>query len=175
MVRWLLILCMALVSITSHAQNTKENQDDFEGFRAGIHEDFNKFRDEINREFIEFVRNPWKEFESVAPVPKPKQEPVPPVVVPREDKDSVPVKSTPIEIDTIIKPSPITPQPKPIEPIPENDLADEHMVSVSLFGTAVSDSIRIRNIASSRFQRRELQMHSRYWRQRNMTTLLLIV
>lgn len=138
MVRWLLILCMALVSITSHAQNTKENQDDFEAFRAGIHEDFNKFRDEINREFIEFVRNPWKEFESVAPVPKPKQEPVPPVVIPKEDKDSVPVKSTPIEIDTIIKPSPITPQPKPIEPIPENDLADEHMVSVSLFGTTCS-------------------------------------
>lgn len=135
MVRWLLILCMALVSITSHAQNTKENQDDYEAFRAGIHEDFNKFRDEINREFIEFVRNPWKEFESVAPVPKPKQEPVPPVVVPKEDKDSIPVKSTPIEIDTIIAPSPVTPQPKPIEPIPENELADEQTISVSLFGT----------------------------------------
>ena len=114
MVRWLLILCMALVSHTCHAQNSNDDKEDFEAFRAGIHSDFNKFREEINSEFIEFLRNPWKEFESEAPVTKPKQEPVPPVVVPQEDKENMPVKSTPIEIDTIIKPSPITPQPKPI-------------------------------------------------------------
>lgn len=121
---------MAMVILHCHAQNNKKEQDEFESFRSNIHKDFESFRAEIMRNYIEFIKNPWKEFESVAPVPKPQKIPVPPVVLPKID--TIHINSNPITIEDIIPPIPVTPQPQPIEEIPENDTVKEKS-SLSIF------------------------------------------
>lgn len=124
-----------------HAQNSKKNQDEFNDFRTEMYKDFDSFRAEIMHGYIEFVKHPWKDFESIAPVPRPNVEPVPPVVVPDDDKDTTKVENTPIVIDEVITPAPITPQPQPIEEIPEYEEDErlyEYNVDLSFYGTPLS-------------------------------------
>lgn len=123
--------------ILCHAQNSKKNQEEFDDFRKEMHSDFDSFRAEIMRDYIEFLRNPWKDLESVAPVPKPKEEPVPPVVIPDDGKDTTRVESKPIVIEDVVKPQPVTPQPQPIEEIPENDIVTDSYIHVSFYGTSL--------------------------------------
>lgn len=123
--------------LSCHAQNSKKNLDEFDAFRTEMHRDFESFRERIMREYIEFVKDPWKEYESVSPVPQPKKEPIPPVVLPDDGKDTTRVESKPIVIEEVVKPQPITPQPKPIEEIPENDYKNCNYVNVSFYGTPV--------------------------------------
>lgn len=127
---------MAMVILHCHAQNNNKEQDEFESFRSNIHKDFESFRAEIMRNYIEFIKNPWKEFESVAPVPKPQKIPVPPVVLPKID--TIHINSNPITIEDIIPPIPVTPQPQPIEEIPENDTVKEKKLTFDFYGTSLS-------------------------------------
>ena len=135
--RFIITLCMAMGLILCHAQNSKKNQEEFDAFRSEMQRNFDSFRAEIMRDYIEFLKNPWKNFESVAPVPKPKEEPVPPVVIPDDDKDTTRVENKPIVIEEIVKPQPVTPQPQPIEKIPENDIVTDKDVNVLFYGTSL--------------------------------------
>lgn len=135
--RFIITLCMAMGFFLCHAQNSKKNKEDFDAFRTELHKDFESFRAKIMREYIQFVKDPWKDFESVAPVPKPKKEPIPPVVIPDDAKDTTRVESNPIIIEEVIKPLPVTPQPQPIEEIPENDSSKDKYVNVLFFGTSL--------------------------------------
>ncbi len=126
---------MAVGMFTCHAQNIKKDQREFDKFRLEVYRDFESFRTEIMRDYIEFIKNPWKEFESVPPVPKPKVDPVPPIVWSGEDKDTTRIKDNPIFINDVINPNPVTPQPQPIEDIPENDNPDESYLNMSFYGT----------------------------------------
>lgn len=136
--RFIVTLCMAIGVVLSHAQNSKKNQEEFDAFRTEMHRDFDSFRARIMREYIEFVKNPWTEFESVEPIPQPKEEPMPPVVVPRDDRDSTKIKDKPILIENVIKPDTISPQPKPIEEIPEYENDEYNYVSISFYGIPIN-------------------------------------
>lgn len=133
--RFIMTMCMAVGMFTCHAQNIKKDQREFDKFRLEVYRDFESFRTEIMRDYIEFIKNPWKEFESVPPVPKPKVDPVPPIVWSGEDKDTTRIKDNPIFINDVINPNPVTPQPQPIEDIPENDNPDESYLNMSFYGT----------------------------------------
>lgn len=136
--RFIITLCMAMGFIFCHAQNSNKNIKEFDDFRSELHHDFESFRAEIMRDYIEFLKNPWKDYESVAPVPQPKEEPVPPIVVPDDDKDTTHVESRPIKIEEVVKPLPVTPQPQPIEDIPENDSNTDSYVHVLFYGTSLT-------------------------------------
>lgn len=135
MQRLLLIMCIVGFSITGNAQSKNNRHQDFEDFRKSITEDFENFRIKITRDFIEFVRNPWKEFEAVAPVPEPVKEPVPPIILPIDEDSITPIYNNRINIDSIIKPLPVAPQPVPIEPIKEVPVIGDNYVSFLFFGT----------------------------------------
>lgn len=125
-----------MLDIHCYAQNSTNFKDEFEAFRKGIHSEYDDFRAEILRDYIDFLKNPWKSFESVPPVQKPKEEPAPPITVPEDKAKDLPVKSNPIVIEDVVKPTPVSPQPKPIVPIKENDNVDEITLEFNFFGTS---------------------------------------
>lgn len=135
MQRLLLVLCIAGISIVGNAQNTNKRHKDFEEFRKTISDDFENFRMKITQDFIEFVRYPWKEFEAVAPVPEPNEEPAPPPIVPIGRDSIAPIYNNKINIDSVITPLPVVPQPAPIEPIEEVPVLEENYITFQFFGT----------------------------------------
>lgn len=148
----LLFLGMASITMAGHAQiDTRDLHRAFDEFRNEVHEDFDNFRQEITMEFIEFLRNPWKEFEAEEPIPKPIEKEVPPVVMPEEDKDK-PIEDKPVVVDDTIKPAPIEPQPKPIEPIEEVPVLVEKTVSFDFYG----NKLKVRYDDSQSFKLRSL-------------------
>ncbi len=146
--RFVITMCMATGVLVCHAQDSGKNQKDFDAFRAEMHKDFDGFRAEIMRDYIEFIKNPWKEFESVPPVPKPRFEPVPPVVMHDDERDTTRIDSKPVVIDEVVNTNPVTPQPQPIEDIPENDNPDESYLELSFYGTM----FKIRYLANNNYQ-----------------------
>lgn len=144
------------IILQSHAQNSKQEESDFDSwlqsnaqafdnFNKKNEKSFNAFLKKINKEYADFLRNPWKEFKEEKPVPKPKDETVPPVVVPKDEPVPVNPEPKPVPvIDVVPVPKP-EPQPKPIKPIEEVPVTPVTpalpSVSFSFFGT--TDKVRI--------------------------------
>lgn len=131
MKRIILVLGIGIsITLSAYAQNNKL-QSTFDEWRKELKDEFDDFRRKSMAEYTEFVRHPWKEFGMSAPVPKPKHVPLPPVVKPIKEFPTAPIQ---LNIDEIIQPLVVDPQPQPLEPIEEMPEVDTY-IKCTFFGT----------------------------------------
>ncbi len=124
----------------------------FDKFRQEAHAKYEKFRQEAIRKYAEFVRKAWAEFGAEPPRPKPHEKEVKPVVIPEEEQEKLdlkPIQGVPVKIEgePIVMPD-IKPQPKPIQPIKEQEQETVEYVDFTLFGTP----LRVRFNGKEQFQ-----------------------
>lgn len=121
-------------------------QEQYEQFKSEAQNSYSSFRDECNQRYIMFLKETWATYEGKSPVPMPKDEtPVPPK----------PYQENPNESPVVINPDPVKPievlpQPKPIEPIKENQESKGDYFSVKFFGD--NCKVRLPEIAKLRLQ-----------------------
>ena len=124
----------------------------FEKFRQEAHAKYEKFRQDAIRKYAEFVRKAWAEFGAEPPRPKPHEKEVKPVVIPEEEQEKLqlkPIQGVPIKMEgaPIVLPD-IKPQPKPIQPIREQEMETVEYVDFMFFGTP----LRVRFSDKEQFQ-----------------------
>lgn len=125
-----IVLCLIFSVIAAEAQNDYESL--YAEFRQNAIADYYTFRDSCNHKYAEFLRTSWDWFEGKAPLPCPKDnKPVPPRPFDGNEKgrDSA-VVVTPVIIDPIAP----GPQPKPVEPIYENQHRSSDFFTFDFYG-----------------------------------------
>lgn len=129
-----LLLSLFLVSFSSiSAQDAREK---YEAFKKNVEKEYFSFREECNKKYADFLRTTWNSYNKEEPIPKPKEEnPIPPLPYEEEKhQDQATV------IPEVVKPTPPSPQPKPIEPIKENPVIEDKTYQVNFYG--ISPKVR---------------------------------
>ena len=140
---WIFIFLIS-VSENSFAQTFQEQ---YEHFKNNAHNSFSSFRNDCNKKYVAFLRDAWMWYNGEDPIPVPENNPVPPTPY---DKDK---ETTPVVVNPELIPAPSSePQPKPIEPIYEQPVVDENVLSFDFYGISAKVrfpeeiKLRLRNV-----------------------------
>lgn len=132
--RTILTIALAICAITVQAQ-VDDFRAQYEAFRQNAIKQYQDFRDEVNQRYAEFREDAWRRFHEMPAKEKPKEEQVPPVVVPDDEPLPEPIDSNPLPIEEVITTPKPEPQPEPIQPIEEQPVQRDNILTFTYCGT----------------------------------------
>lgn len=132
-IKRILISCALASLMPGSALAQTDAEKAFAEFRRQAMGQYTHFRQRANDEYAAFMEQAWKEFRAAPAIPHPKDEKVKPVEYKEQGKQPEP---RPVKIEGEPVPAPIIPpQPKPQEPIQEEEAAVADTVGFSFYGT----------------------------------------
>ena len=153
-VTFFLFFVLGSVFVNAQAINLLE---EYENFKRQTQYEYKNYRDKVNIEYANFIRKTWEEYSAFAPIPKPKEDnPIPPrpYEMPFEDNH---ISFVPDNIPII----PLSPQPKPIEPIQENTLPIDNRVKFIFYG--LNEYVRVPTFANIKFNAHDINNIADAW------------
>lgn len=139
----LFLIILFSLSVSAQERNVRDDffreaeqsRNDFKKEWRQSKQDYIAFRNQANLEYIENLKQAWKEFAAYKKIPQPKDDTVPPIIYEGKEEQEQESKEVPVvEVVPVVK---TQPQPEPIAPIIENNLAD-NTIEISLYQTKIA-------------------------------------
>lgn len=125
------IVMFLCVCCNLQAQSFREQ---YENFRKQSIQKYTSFREECNKAYAENLRKSWESFRLLPEIPKPHEEEIPPVIY-DDNKPHDPIEENEVPYKDTLPHIVPTPQPKPVEPIPDNTPINDNTFTFSFFNT----------------------------------------
>ena len=131
--KYTIMFFLLLVCATAFPQES-DFMAEYEKFRQQAKKEYNDFRQQAHRQYADFVKEAWQKYRQKPGIPQPIEKDVPPVTLPTIDRNK-PLHDRPIVIDKVTKPTPLVPQPMPLQPIEEVPEISPKYTTCTFFGT----------------------------------------